>query len=182
MNEQLGQIPILVEDLGMITEEVESLRDTFSYPGMKILQIAFRTSGNRESFNPNSKYLPHNYTNNSVVYTGTHDNSTIKGFIDNCSENEISHIRQYFSYNGDELVWCFIRAALSSISDYAIFPMQDLLGLDNESKMNTPSTFGGNWTWRYRLGSDNRALAKKMYDLTYYYGRVNNDNKINQKS
>ncbi|MDA3809910.1 MAG: 4-alpha-glucanotransferase, partial [Spirochaetaceae bacterium] len=166
----LGTLPILAEDLGVITDEVNDLRDSFEFPGMRILQFAFDSAEGDNGLNPENIFLPHNYIHNSVVYTGTHDNSTMKGWLDNCTKEEMSFIREYTGYDGENLVWFFIRMALSSTSDYCIIPMQDFLELGDEARMNIPSTLGGNWCWRYSKDLIDDQLIKKILRMTWIYG------------
>ena len=167
----LGFLPILAEDLGVITEEVNDLRDSFDFPGMRILQFAFDESEGDSGLDPDNIFLPHNYINNSVVYTGTHDNSTMKGWLDKCSKTELAYIREYFGYDSDDFVWPFIRLALSSVSSYCIIPMQDFLQLGDEARMNIPSTLGGNWSWRYSEDMIDDDLKDKILKMTKIYGR-----------
>lgn len=167
MEAQLGQLPIIAEDLGVITPEVEALRDGFGFPGMKILQFAF--GGER-----NSDFLPHNYTPNSVVYTGTHDNETTLGWYLNASEDERDHLRRYMAVSGRDVVWDLIRLAYMSVSDMAVIPMQDLFVLGNEARMNYPGKEGGWWRWRYTpelFGSRAAGIAAGLAELVRLYGR-----------
>lgn len=167
----LGSLPILAEDLGLITEEVDDLRDSFNFPGMRILQFAFDAAEGDRGLDPENSFLPHNYIPDSVVYTGTHDNSTIKGWLNKCNGEELRFLRDYFGYEGDDLVWQFIRRALGSVSSYCIIPMQDFLELDDSARMNIPSTMGGNWTWRYSLDMIHKGIKDKILMLTNIYGR-----------
>lgn len=167
----LGTLPILAEDLGLITEEVNKLRDDFEFPGMRILQFAFDSAEGDGGLDPDNIFLPHNYIANSVVYTGTHDNSTMKGWLDNCKPEEMQYIREYTGYEGQDLVWQFIRMAISSTSAYCIIPMQDFLELGDEARMNIPSTLGGNWCWRYSADSVDDQLKEKILEMTQLYGR-----------
>ena len=167
----LGSLPILAEDLGYITEEVYDLRDSFEFPGMRILQFAFDEAEGDSGLDPSNIFLPHNYIPNSVVYTGTHDNSTMKGWLNSCSHKEMDYIREYTGYAGADLVWEFIRMALSSVSSYCIIPMQDFLELDDSARMNIPSTLGGNWTWRYTGDMVTSKLTDRILKLTQLYGR-----------
>ncbi|MEW6100973.1 MAG: 4-alpha-glucanotransferase [Candidatus Omnitrophota bacterium] len=166
----IGDIPILAEDLGVITPEVVELRDSFAFPGMKILQFAFdsRESGD---LSPSNEFLPHNYSPNSVVYTGTHDNDTTCGWYEKRSPEELAFIHQYIDAREDDISWSFIRMALSSVAYSALFPMQDILSLGSEARMNTPSTIGGNWKWRFSADALTRALAEKLLKISYLYGR-----------
>ncbi len=162
---QLGELAIIAEDLGLITPEVEQLRDANQFPGMRVLQFAF-DSGPR----PHNNFLPHNYVPNSVAYTGTHDNDTTLGWYATRSPEQRSFLHEYFGYEPTDIVWDLIRLALASVSRLAVIPMQDVLGLGNEARMNLPASTSGNWTWRmpadYRRGDSARRLAKlvELYD------------------
>ena len=138
----LGPLAIIAEDLGVITPEVEALRDHFNFPGMKILQFAFDSG-------PSNPYLPHNYIKNIVVYTGTHDNDTTRGWYDSISDAERGEMNAYLGASGDDCVGDLIRAALMSVANTAIIPFQDILKLGNEARMNLPGTALGNWQWRF---------------------------------
>lgn len=163
---KLGKLPVLAEDLGTITPEVEALRDKFEFPGMKVLQFAFGSDAN----NP---YLPFNYQRNAVVYTGTHDNDTTVGWFHQASDWEKQNLLLYLgSFSPDGIHWDFIRLALSSVANLAIIPLQDLLGLGTEARMNFPSKAEGNWEWRYKAQALSEELAKKLKTLTTLYGRV----------
>lgn len=170
IKEELGSLPILAEDLGFITPEVHAFREHFEFPGMKILQFAFdiRESGGIDG---NNIFLPHNHSFNSVVYTGTHDNDTTRGWYNQRSEEEKDMIRRYLGRDDHDIVWEFIRMALQSVARYAIVPMQDLLQLDSWARMNMPSTLGGNWSWRYVPHHLDGFMAGRLKDLTRYYGR-----------
>ncbi len=172
IEKELGSIPILAEDLGLITEEVEKLRDFFNFPGMRILQFAFDSEEGDTGLNSDNIFLPHNYVKNSVVYTGTHDNATIKGWLANCNKEELQYLKNYCGYNGEDFVWLFIRMALGSVSAYSIIPMQDYLGLGDEARMNIPSTLGGNWVWRMEKGDCSKELSKRLFEITKLYGRI----------
>jgi 4-alpha-glucanotransferase len=165
---RLGELPIIAEDLGVITPEVEELRDRFGFPGMRILQFAF--GGTR-----NSSFLPYNYNQNTVVYTGTHDNETTLGWYLNATEDERDHVRRYTNSSGRDIVWELIRLAYSSTADIAIIPMQDLFVLGNEARMNYPGREGGWWRWRYTHGMFSArasGIALGLTELAYLYGRV----------
>ena len=165
LKKNLGDIPIIAEDLGVITPEVEALRDAFGFPGMKILQFAFGGG----SDNP---YLPHNFTPNCVVYTGTHDNDTTVGWhTSSSSPQEQDHVRRYLQTNGSEIHWDMIRLALSSVACMAIFPLQDVLGLDGRGRMNFPGKPSGNWRWRYTAGQITGEMNSRLKDLTSLFGR-----------
>ncbi|HIK33764.1 MAG TPA: 4-alpha-glucanotransferase [Oscillatoriales cyanobacterium M59_W2019_021] len=166
---KLGSLPVLAEDLGIITPEVEALRDRFEFPGMKILLFAFGDDAN----NP---YLPHNYIQNCIVYTGTHDNDTTLGWWKSAPPELKQRVADYLGYDSPdeiaEINWSLIRLALSSIADRAIIPLQDLLGLDNRGRMNDPSINAGNWRWRYE-SSDllTPQLRDRLLKMTQLYGR-----------
>jgi 4-alpha-glucanotransferase len=168
MREQLGDLPIIAEDLGVITPEVEALRDGFNLPGMKILQFAF--GGER-----NSSFLPHNFGRNSVVYTGTHDNETTLGWYLNASDEERDHVRRYMAVSGRDIVWDLIRLAYTSVASMAVIPMQDLFVLGNEARMNFPGKEGGWWRWRYTqemFSARAPGIAMGLSALAELYGRA----------
>lgn len=165
MKEKLGKKAVIAEDLGFLTPSVLKLVKKTGYPGMKILQFAFDS---REE----SDYLPHNYTCNSVVYTGTHDNDTTMGWFDALNRKDKSFAKRYLNITSRKDVhWEFIRAALASVSDTAIIPMQDYLGLGAEARINIPSTLGNNWKWRMLDGQLTDELAEKIRTMTKLYGR-----------
>jgi 4-alpha-glucanotransferase len=166
LHEVFEELPIVAEDLGLITPEVEALRDEFGFPGMKILQFAFDS----DAENP---YLPFNYLRNSVVYTGTHDNDTTVGWFNKRSPEGQEHVRRFLGCVGpDGIHWDLIRLALSSVSDLAIIQLQDLLGLDTECRMNSPSQEMGNWSWRYEAGVLTPDIAQRLHAMTEIYGRL----------
>jgi 4-alpha-glucanotransferase len=139
----LGRLPIIAEDLGVITPDVIELRDKFKLPGMRILQFAFAAG-------TDNAFLPHNYVNNTIVYTGTHDNDTALGWFDSATERERVFACKYLNTDGREFHWDLIHAASRSVADVAIYPLQDVLGLGSEHRMNLPGTLGGsNWGWRF---------------------------------
>jgi 4-alpha-glucanotransferase len=160
----LGKMPIIAEDLGIITPDVEELRDRFAFPGMKILHFAFDSG-------PDNQYLPHNHLPQSVVYTGTHDNDTSAGWFQKLSEQEQHHIRHYLQYQGEDIVWELIRTAVASVAQTAIIPLQDLLSLGSDCRMNMPGTVGSNWSWRFARGDLSGAMASRLNELTELYGR-----------
>ncbi|MCB0212202.1 MAG: 4-alpha-glucanotransferase [Anaerolineae bacterium] len=166
----LGALPILAEDLGVITKEVEALRDEFNFPGMKVLQFAFDAK-EAGTLNAGNLFLPHNYGRNYVVYTGTHDNNTTLGWYQERSENERDLVRRYLGRPDNDISWDFIRLALASVAKMAIVPMQDIFSLGEDARMNTPSVLGGNWSWRYRAEGLNDFTAHRLRDLTVLYGR-----------
>jgi 4-alpha-glucanotransferase len=161
----LGPVPIIAEDLGLITPEVEALRKELGIPGMKVLQFAF-------SGDPLSPYLPHNYERNYVVYTGTHDNEPTLGWLSTISEAERLALHGYLGGRGDELNWELIRLALMSVAHTAIFPLQDVLSVGSEGRMNTPGRANGNWGWRYSQGMLTSASCSRLKTLTEVYGRA----------
>lgn len=161
---KLGQLNIIAEDLGDLNEEVIELRDKLGLPGMKILQFAFNNATN--------SYLPHNYEkDNYVVYTGTHDNDTTIGWYSEQSEKNRDYIRRYMNVNGDNINWDLIRLAISSSAKYAIIPVQDILGLGKEARMNTPGVGEGNWQFRFRENSLNEKIAKDLKYLCELFNR-----------
>ncbi len=173
LGDRLGQLPVLAEDLGIITPEVEQLRDRFHFPGMKILQFAF-------SEGADNSHLPHNYVPNSVVYPGTHDNDTAIGWWATASDFEKQLLTDYVNYNNSqdlaEINWVLMRLALASVAKLAILPLQDILGLDGRARMNDPSTNAGNWRWRYPSSKLLTAeLSQKLRQLTEFYGRIKLD-------
>ena len=165
IREELGQLDIIAEDLGFLTEEVHELIRETGFPGMKVLQFAFDP---REE----SDYLPHTYDGNAVVYTGTHDNETIMGWVRTVKSEDMIHAGKYLKLSYEEGInWGFIRGAYSSVANLAIIPMQDFLGLGNEARMNIPSTLGNNWVWRMKENELTDKLADKIAKLTRMYGR-----------
>jgi 4-alpha-glucanotransferase len=159
----LGELPIIAEDLGEITPDVIELRDQFELPGMKILQFAFSGAEN--------PFLPHNYPTNCVTYTGTHDNDTANGWYETAPDGERDFAHRYLETDGSNFAWDLVRAAWSSVAVYAIAPMQDLLGLGTEARMNFPSTLGGNWSWRLDASALSDQLGDKLRELNYLYRR-----------
>jgi 4-alpha-glucanotransferase len=166
IKKELGNINIIAEDLGLLTEDTIRFRKKTGYPGMKVLAFAF--SG--ESDNP---YLPHNYEKNCVAYTGTHDNDTIKGWVETTgSKEEIENAIEYLNLTEEEgYNWGLIRGIWGSVADTSIALMQDFLNLGNEARINLPATIGENWCWRAKNGAFTNELAKKIYRLTKIYGR-----------
>jgi 4-alpha-glucanotransferase len=169
MRGELGQLPILAEDLGIITPEVEQLRDRFDLPGMRILLFAF--GGGSDNL-----YLPHQYIRNCLVYTGTHDNDTTIGWWQRATPEEKQHVAKYVGAASPEDIkeinWVLIRLALSSVANLAIVPLQDLLGLDNSARMNDPSINEGNWRWRYESSNLlTPQLGDRLLELTELYSR-----------
>lgn len=166
LQEKVGNLPIIAEDLGTITPEVLALRDRFEFPGMKILHFAFGGG-------PDNPYLPFNYGRNYVAYSGTHDNDTTVGWFNQLSQHEKDSLLLYLgSISPDGIQWDLIRLALSSVANQAIIPVQDLLGLGTEARMNFPSKAEGNWEWRYRPDVLTGELRDRLKTLTYSYGRA----------
>lgn len=163
---ELGKKTVIAEDLGFLTKSVINLVKKTGYPGMKILQFAFDS---REE----NDYLPHNYTANSIVYTGTHDNDTTLGWFGSLKRKDKQFARRYLNIRGSKDVqWAFIRAAMASVSDTCVIPMQDYLGLGAEARINIPSTLGINWKWRMRDGAFTDELAARIREMTKLYGRL----------
>ena len=167
LSQKLGKLPIVAEDLGVITPEVEALRDRFGFPGMKVLHFAFDS----DRANP---FLPFNYSNpNCVVYTGTHDNDTTIGWFEKRSHEENARVIDYLGCLCDDGIhWNLMRLALGSAANQAIFPFQDILGLGSDARMNTPGVAEGNWRWRYRPEAVNYELGDRLKYFTYLYGRA----------
>lgn len=165
IKEKLGDINIIAEDLGTLTDEVIELKEKAGFPGMKILQFAFDED-------PENDYLPHNYETNCVVYTGTHDNDTTNSWYFKLNDKERGEIRDYLNVNDDSyIVYSLIRLALRSVADISIIPMQDYLNLGEEARINTPGLASGNWQWRLNDGMLSDDLAKNIAHLTRIYGR-----------
>lgn len=163
--DKLGAVDIVAEDLGLIDEPVRTLKAAAGLPGMAILQFAFGAGDDAD-------YLPHNQTAASVVYTGTHDNDTTMGWWRSAPEPVRDHVRRYLGVDGRDIVWDLIRTCLASVADRAIVPVQDLLGLGTEARMNTPAVGAGNWSWRLLPGQLNPRVARRFRDLAALYGRV----------
>ena len=164
---KLGKLDIIAEDLGYLTDSVIQLVKDTGYPGMKIMQFAFDS---RED----SNYLPHTYDKNTVVYTGTHDNDTIQGWYRTISDEDREYSRKYmnnFNTADEDIHNDFIRVTMASVSNMAIIPMQDYLGLGSEARINVPSTVGGNWTWRMVEGDITDELLDSIAQMTDLYGR-----------
>ncbi|WP_457638077.1 4-alpha-glucanotransferase [Oceanithermus sp.] len=172
LRDELGSLPILAEDLGLITPEVEALRDRFGLAGMKVLQFAFT--------GPDNPFLPHNYppSGNCVVYTGTHDNDTTRGWCNSAPPEEIAFMRDYLKQRGigfescQDAPWALMTLAMQSGCRLAIFPLQDVLGLGSEARMNYPSRPEGNWAWRYRHEGLTEELAGRLRRLARETGRA----------
>lgn len=172
----LGDLPVIAEDLGVITPDVEELRDGFGFPGMRILQFAF-------GGDPENHDLPHNYVTNCAAYTGTHDNDTTVGWWlsqagagstrdDEAISREREYCLKYLDSDGEEIHWDMIRAVWASVADTAMAPMQDILGIGTEGRMNLPASSGGNWQWRLAEGSLTEEITLRLRELTEIYGRA----------
>jgi 4-alpha-glucanotransferase len=177
---ELGPLPLIAEDLGAITPEVIALRDRFGLPGIRILQFAFGTDLGAHDF------LPHNYPRKAVVYTGTHDNDTVVGWFEardelegksgtrspeQVAKEQSAALRYLAAADGSNIHWDMIRMCLLSVADTAIFPLQDVLGLGSEARMNRPGSATGNWEWRVQPGAGGSAVAARLADLTRCYER-----------
>ncbi|MEJ2066367.1 MAG: 4-alpha-glucanotransferase, partial [Deltaproteobacteria bacterium] len=165
---QFPSLPVIAEDLGVITPDVREVMQHFELPGMKVLLFAFGED------NPMHPYLPHTYEKNTVVYTGTHDNNTVRGWFER--EAKPKDKKRLFRYLGrktspQEIPWELIRLAMMSVANLAIIPMQDILGLGAEARMNRPATGDGNWEWQLVPGELTPALVEKLRAMTQIYGR-----------
>ena len=174
---EIGDLPFIAEDLGFITPEVIELRDRWGFPGMRVLQFAF---GDGSADNP---FMPHNYEPHCVVYTGTHDNDTTIGWFRDLdpgsstltadqAASERRAALEYLGSDGREIHWSFIRAAVSSVAEIAIFPLQDVLGLGSEARMNMPARSENNWRWRFEEGQLTPDLSQRLRELNRIYGRL----------
>jgi 4-alpha-glucanotransferase len=171
-----GKLPVVAENLGVITPEVEALRERFGWPGMAILEFAFGSDDSADTFKP------HNYPRDLVVYTGTHDNDTIVGWwtagVGDSTrkpeevERERTFCMKYLGTDGKEIHWTFIRTVLMSVADTTIFPLQDVLGLGSEARMNLPGRPAGNWRWRYAPGQITDGIRERLREMTKIYGRA----------
>lgn len=162
--DEFGMLPVVAEDLGIITPEVEALRHQFGIPGMRVLQFAFDSG-------PDNPHLPHNHECMSVVYTGTHDNDTTLGWHDDLPAKEKKRVQEYFFHTQEVMPWPMVRAAMASVANMAILPMQDILELGAEGRMNTPSTSSGNWRWRFEWSQLPEGLAGRLHHLAQLYNR-----------
>jgi 4-alpha-glucanotransferase len=168
-----GKLPIIAEDLGTITPDVHALRDEFGFPGMRVLQFAF-------GGDPHDTHLPHEYTHNTVAYTGTHDNDTVVGWFEQRSREDASESEKrerelslkYLGTDGSEINWDFIRAAQMSVADISVAQLQDVLGLPSDARMNTPASAEGNWAWRFTEGALTDELSARLREMTEIYGRL----------
>jgi len=176
VRQALGELPIVAENLGLITPEVEALRQKLGFPGMAVLHFAFG------SCRADSEFLPHNYSRNLLVYTGTHDNDTTVGWWNNAGvddtrrpdeiQREHDFVRRYLGVDGTEIHWALIRAVLASVANLAVVPLQDIMGLGSEARMNLPARASGNWQWRYTPSMLTEAMEAKLREMTILYGRA----------
>lgn len=160
----MGELPLVAEDLGIITDEVTALREKYAMPGMKILQFAFGD----DAKNP---YLPHHHTVDSVSYTGTHDNNTTMGWFNEIDDHTKKRVYEYLGNTTEEMPWVLIRACLASVSQLAVIPMQDILSLDGDHRMNVPGTIDGNWKWKFDWSMVDDACQPRLKYLNDLYGR-----------
>ncbi len=174
MKKELGDLPIIAEDLGTLTPGVIQLLKDSGYPGMKVLEFAFDSDEEND-------YLPHTYTENCVVYSGTHDNDTLIGWASTAKKECVDFAREYCNMKSDEpFNWGIIRTAYESVGDTVIIQMQDFLGLGAEARLNTPSTLGGNWEWRIKKDYASNGLAQKMRALAVKYNRLEEKKDMNE--
>ena len=164
LKREFGDLPVIAEDLGAITPEVEGLREEFGFPGMRILEYGF----GGDAFN---RDLPHNYEPHTVAYTGTHDNDTVVGWFSGLDEKTRDHGLDYLDAEEGEIHWAMIRALYASVADAVIVPLQDVLGLAGEARMNTPATNDGNWQWRMPRGAFGEREIDRLARLAGLYGR-----------
>jgi 4-alpha-glucanotransferase len=157
------KLPIIAEDLGLITPDVIALLEEFQLPGMRVLQFGFSS--------PEHPFLPHNYVPNCVAYTGTHDNDTARGWLKTATDEEREFALRYLDSDGSDFAWDLIRAVWSSVAGITVTPMQDALDLGGEARMNYPSTLGGNWEWRMKEEDLTPSLAEKFHELNWLYLR-----------
>lgn len=167
VRQALGDLPIIAEDLGVITPDVVALRDGFGLPGMRVLQFAFASD-------PDDPFLPHNYSSNCVVYTGTHDNDTTRGWYEKATRKERDYSCRYMPSTGQEIAWDMIRAAWASVAALAVAPVQDLLNLGSKARMNFPSHEAGNWGWRMSGDVLTESLHARLAEFNFLYGRKKN--------
>jgi 4-alpha-glucanotransferase len=165
------EMPIIAEDLGFITEEVRELRDGLGLPGMRILQFAFDAAESGTAFDPRNSFLPHNYTERCVAYTGTHDNDTLAGWVAQAGRPELDYVERYLGWAPADPARALARELMKSTAAWAVFPLQDILGLGSEARMNRPSTLGGNWAWRMGEGAFSPELARGLAEMSRLYGR-----------
>lgn len=171
IHEALGPLAIIAEDLGEVTPDVEVLRRSFAFPGMRILQFAFGDDST-------NNFLPHRHQHDTVVYTGTHDNDTTRGWWNSASDKERQYLCDYLGVDGSDVHWDLIRAACASVADTAIHPMQDILGLGTEHRMNFPGKCEGYWEWRFEWSQVLPEHASRLAHLCRVYGRDGSNDKV----
>lgn len=171
MKKKFGSLPVIAEDLGMLTDDVRKMLKKTGLPGMKILEFAFDADDS-------SSYLPHNHIKNCVVYTGTHDNDTVMGWINSLNQRDKAFVKRYLRLSAREgYNWGIIKSAMMSVADTVIVPMQDFLGLGSEGRMNVPGVAEGNWSWRMEKGAIDEKLCKKIKKITETYRRLPTEKK-----
>lgn len=167
IRKNLGDVPIIAEDLGVITDEVRNLRDKFNFPGIKILQFAFGEEGDKN-------FLPHNFPENCIAHSGSHDNDTTRGFFDNeksSGSGVYEWTQKYLNYYGSDMTAEIIRTAYASVAKMVVIPMQDVLNLGTEARMNFPSRLGGNWQWRFSWDQLPNGIAGRYKEMAHLYER-----------
>ncbi|MFX1250847.1 MAG: 4-alpha-glucanotransferase [Promethearchaeota archaeon] len=169
LRKALGHLPIIAENLGVITPAVDNLLQQTGFPGMRVLQFAF--GGDDSQFTEN-RFLPHNYVYNTIVYTGTHDNNTTKGWFETVPETTQNKVLKYVNSNGEDIVGDLIRLAWSSVAQMSVIPLQDLLRLGKEGRMNFPGTESGNWEWRFKWEQLRDEKSNEFAELSKIYGRI----------
>jgi 4-alpha-glucanotransferase len=172
LRDELGELPQVAEDLGHITSDVRELKRQLGLPGMRVLQFGFDSH--------DSEHLPHNHTRDTVAYTGTHDNDTSVGWLGKLEPEVLRSVLDYVGGQGDEAHWDLMRCILTSVADLAIFPVQDVLGLGSEHRMNTPGSSEGNWRWRLERGALDSSTASRLRRLTVLTGRRDNESERSQ--
>jgi 4-alpha-glucanotransferase len=160
----LGELPIIAEDLGVITPDVVALRDSFGLPGMRVLEFALG--------GPDSPHWPHNYVPHIVSYTGTHDNDTVLGWHATLNDRDRNYLMKTLGNGSGDVAWDLIRAAWSSVAALAIAPLQDVLSMGSEARMNRPGVPTGNWRWRLKLDQFRPDVIQRLADLTTLFNRV----------
>jgi 4-alpha-glucanotransferase len=170
MRDALGELPIIAEDLGVITPDVVELRDTFDLPGMKVMHFSFLTT-------PEDTFMPHNFPVNCVGYTGTHDNDTTWGWYRSAPEHEKDFFHRYLLADGSDVSWRMIHALWGTVAMFTLAPMQDLLDLGTEARMNYPGSASGNWSWRMKPGDMSDALAQRLHEKNYLFYRLPQEEK-----
>jgi len=166
LQEAFGDLPLIAEDLGIITDDVHALRDRYDLPGMRVLQFGF-------DGDPGNPHLPHNYQANSVAYTGTHDNDTTTGWYAALTARERTLVHDYLPDANGDPAWAVMRAVIASVAGLAVVPWQDVLSLGSSARMNTPGKCGGNWGFRFHWEDVAEAIPARLARLAFLYGRTN---------